>query len=61
MRRKSQKKHFWSEKVWKTTKSQKTLKCIGSGGVTGFKVTTSGTSEVKNLEVTHDGPEKFLA
>ena len=43
----------------KTTKSQKTLKCTEGDGVTGFNVTTSGTTEVKNLEITHDGPEGF--
>ena len=43
----------------KTTKSQKTLKCTEGDGVTGYKVTTSGTSEVKKLEVTHDWPESF--
>ena len=43
----------------KTTKSQKTLKCTEGDGVTSFNVTTSGTNEVKKLEVTHDGPEGF--
>ena len=43
----------------KTTKSQKTLKCTEGDGVTSFNVTTSGTTEVKNLEVTHDGPVAF--
>ena len=43
----------------KTTKSQKTLKCTEGDGVTSFNVTTSGTNEVKKLEVTHDGPESF--
>ena len=44
----------------KTTKSQKTLKCTESDGVTSFNVTTSGTARVKNLEVTHDDPVGFL-
>ena len=41
---------FRSEKVRKTTKSQKTLKIIEGDGVTGFNVTASWTSEVKKLE-----------
>ena len=44
----------------KTTKSQKTLKCTEGDGVTSYSVTTSGTNEVKNLEVTHDDPVGFL-
>ena len=44
----------------KTTKSQKTLKCIEGDGVTSYNVTTSGTARVKNLEVTHDDPVGFL-
>ena len=43
----------------KTTKSQKTLKCTEGDAVTRYNMTTSGTSEVKKLEVTHDGPESF--
>ena len=43
----------------KTAKSQKTLKCTEGDGVTGYNVMTSSTSEVKKLEVTHDGPESF--
>ena len=39
---------FRSEKVRKTTKSQKTLKCTEGDGVTSSNVTTSGTTEVKN-------------
>ena len=41
---------FRSEKVRKTTKSQKTLKIIEGDGVTAFNVTASWTSEVKKLE-----------
>ena len=43
----------------KTTKSQKTLKCTEGDGVTGYNVTTSGATKVKNLEITHDNPENF--
>ena len=43
----------------KTTKSQKTLKCTVCDGVTAFKVTASGASQVKILEITHDGPVGF--
>ena len=43
----------------KTTKSQKTLEITEGDGVTGYKVTTLGISELKKLEVTHDKPESF--
>ena len=43
----------------KMTKSQKTLKCTDCDGVTALKVTTTGATKVKILEITHDGPVGF--
>ena len=50
---------FGVKKCGKQQNLKKTLKCTEGDGVTGFNVTTSGTTEVKKLEVTHDGPEGF--
>ena len=50
---------FWSEKVRKTTKSQKTILWTVCDGVTGYKVTTLGANQVNNMKITCDGG--FLA
>ena len=50
---------FWSEKVRKTTKSQKTMLWIVADGVTTYKVTASSVNEVKNEKNTRDGPVSF--
>ena len=47
------------KKCGKQQNLKKTLKCTEGDAVTSYNVTTSGTNEVKKLEVTHDGPESF--